>query len=77
MFTFFVFLILTGLCFIIYVYLSNKIVLLRKQIMLLANQNGELKNKLNKLIAEQSLEKHINLIPNLLLENPKDFNEEL
>jgi hypothetical protein len=77
--TFILFLMLAGLCLIIYVYLSNKIVLLRKQIMLLTNQNSDLKNKLNKIILEQSLEKHNNIIPNLLLENPelKDFNEEL
>lgn len=76
MFTFVFVLLLSGLCFIIYVYLSNKIVLLRKQIMLLSNQNSELRNKLNKLIAEQNLNKHKNLIPNLLLENPeiKDFD---
>lgn len=44
--------------------------------MLLSNQNSELRNKLNKLIAEQNLNKHKNLIPNLLLENPeiKDFD---
>lgn len=78
MFTFILFLMLSGLCFIIYVYLSNKIVLLRKQIMLLANQNDQLKNKINNLIEERKLEKYKDLIPKLLLENPEfnDFNEE-
>lgn len=49
MFTFLIFLLLSGLSFVIYVYFSNQIVSLRKQIILLTNQNNELRNKLNKL----------------------------
>lgn len=46
--------------------------------MLLANQNDQLKNKINNLIEERKLEKYKDLIPKLLLENPEfnDFNEE-
>ncbi|MFL0248143.1 hypothetical protein [Candidatus Clostridium stratigraminis] len=64
----------------IYIYLTNKIVLLRKQVMLLANQNDELKNKLNKLILEQKLERQKKYSDNNLLEeNPvtKDLDEEI
>lgn len=75
MFTFILFLLLSGLCFIIYAYLTNKIVLLRKQIMLLAKQNDELKNKINKLIEEQNLEKHKNSIP-ILLQKHNEFDLE-
>ncbi|MFL0269469.1 hypothetical protein [Candidatus Clostridium radicumherbarum] len=64
----------------IYIYLTNKIVLLRKQVMLLANQNDELKNKLNRLILEQKLERQKKYSDNdLLEENPvtKDLDEEI
>lgn len=67
--TFILFLVLSGLCFIIYYYLSSKISLLRKQIMLLRNQNEELKRKLNKLMKEQELEKCKPAQTILLLEN--------
>jgi len=80
LFIFILFLLLIGLCFIIYFYLSNKIVLLRKQVILLANQNDELKNKLNRLILEQKLEKHNkDSDTNLFAKNPaiKDLNEEI
>lgn len=42
--------------------------------MLLANQNEELKNKLNKLILEQNLEKHKASAANILLEDA-EINE--
>lgn len=48
--------------------------------MLLANQNDELKNKLNKLILEQKLERQKKYSDNNLLEeNPvtKDLDEEI
>jgi hypothetical protein len=64
----------------IYIYLTNKIVLLRKQVMLLSNQNDELKNKLNRLILEQNLERQKKYSDNNLLdENPviRDLDEEI
>lgn len=80
MFLFILFLLLIGLCLMIYIYLTNKIVLLRKQVMLLANQNDELKNKLNKIILEQKLERQKKYSDNnILVENPviKDLDEDL
>lgn len=76
MFIFILFLLLIGLCFIIYIYFTNKIVLLRKQIMLLSNQNDELKNEINRLIDEQNQEKHKGSIPNLTLGNTEFENIE-
>lgn len=69
MFIFILFLLLIGLCFIIYIYFTNKIVLLRKQIMLLSNQNDELKSRIKRLIDGQNQEKHKGSIPNPILEN--------
>lgn len=48
--------------------------------MLLANQNDELKNKLNKIILEQKLERQKKYSDNnILVENPviKDLDEDL
>jgi hypothetical protein len=48
--------------------------------MLLANQNDELKNKLNKLVLEQKLERNKKYSENnLLVENPviRDLDEEI
>ncbi|MCM0647824.1 hypothetical protein NBE98_05470 [Clostridium swellfunianum] len=72
MFTFLVFILLIGLCFFVYVYLTNQIVSQRKRIMLLMNQNAELKRKLNKLIYDNSSPK-TNNIP--LLDLPKEESE--
>jgi hypothetical protein len=44
-------------CFGIYVFFSNKIALLRKQNMILANQNTELRIKLKDLLRAQSINK--------------------
>ncbi|MBL4936418.1 hypothetical protein JK636_11665 [Clostridium sp. YIM B02515] len=57
MFTFILFLIMCTACFGIYVFFSNKIALLRKQNMILANQNTELRIKLKDLLKAQSINK--------------------
>jgi CHASE1-domain containing sensor protein len=60
LFTFIVFVLLLGLCFIGYVYLTNQIISQRKRIMLLINENNELKNKLNKSMSSGSSSKAAN-----------------
>lgn len=57
MFIFVVFLLLILLCFFMYAYLTNQIISQRKRIMLLVNQNSELKSKLNKLMSSTNTSK--------------------
>ena len=54
MFTFILFIFMSAVCFGIYIYLSNKIVLIRKQNILLSNQNNELRKKLNRALKYQN-----------------------
>jgi len=49
LFTFILILILCAFCFIIYQYFSNKIIMYKKQIILLTYENDKLKTKLRKL----------------------------
>lgn len=49
MFTFIVFLLLSGACVVLYGYYNNKIVLYRKQILTLTSENNMLKEKIRKL----------------------------
>jgi hypothetical protein len=44
---------MSAICFGIYAYLSNKIILLRRQNVLLVNQNNELRAKVKMLIQVQ------------------------
>jgi Tfp pilus assembly protein PilN len=62
LFTFIVFLLLIGFCFLLYVYLTNQITSQRKRILILTNENNELKRKLNKMVSEASLS-NTNTIP--------------
>jgi hypothetical protein len=61
LFTFIVFIIILGLCFFVYQYLTNQIISQRKRIMLLVNQNNELKLKLNKLMSTAASSKANNM----------------
>lgn len=76
MFTFLLFLVMSGLCFITYYYFSSKIVHLRKQLMLLRNQNEDLRRKLSKLTEEPIADKHKNYATVLLLENKETIYED-
>ncbi|ERI94573.1 hypothetical protein HMPREF1982_00880 [Clostridiales bacterium oral taxon 876 str. F0540] len=60
MFTFILFLIMCIVCFGVYVFFSNKIALLRKQNILLVNQNNDLRMKLKDLLKAQSLNNNKN-----------------
>jgi hypothetical protein len=61
LFTFIVFVFLIGLCFFVYQYLTSQIISQRKRIMLLVNQNNELKNKLNKCMSAATSQKANNM----------------
>jgi hypothetical protein len=56
LFTFILFLLLSGFCLLLYLYLSNQIITQRKRIILLTNENNDLRNKIRELLPASSVQ---------------------
>lgn len=76
LFIFILFVILLGFCLFLYVYLTNEILSQRKRIMLLINQNNELKKKLDKALSTAASSKADNTEPIELPEEIKEASKE-